>query len=113
MFENRRTFAALPSLTAALCWGAMFPIAASAIKNIDPYSLTAIRYGIAALVFLALLKLVEGRIDAGGRQKELFLLGSLGFAGFNLLSYAGLEHTQPQNAALIVAMQPLVTAVAL
>ena len=41
------------------------------------------------------------------------MLGSLGFAGFNLLSYVGLEHTQPQNAALIVALQPLVTAVAL
>ena len=38
------------------------------------------------------------------------MLGSLGFAGFNLLSYAGLEHTHPQNAALIIALQPLITA---
>src|SRR4051812_8933092 len=113
MFENRRTFAALPSLTAALAWGAMFPIAASALKDIDPYTLTAIRYGIAALIFLAMLKLLEGKLDAGGRHKELFILGSVGFAGFNLLSYAGLEHTEPQNAALIVALQPLVTAVGL
>src|SRR4051794_8157093 len=113
MFENRRTLSFAPSLTAALCWGAMFPIAASAIKSVDPYTLTAIRYGVAAIVFMALLKLIEGRIDAAGRHRELFLLGSLGFAGFNLLSYAGLEHTQPQNAALIVALQPLVTAVGL
>ena len=41
------------------------------------------------------------------------MLGSLGFAGFNLLSYVGLEHTHPQNAALIVALQPLVTALGL
>ena len=41
------------------------------------------------------------------------MLGSLGFAGFNLLSYAGLEHTEPQNAALIIALQPLITAIAL
>src|SRR3954471_16119217 len=113
MFENRRTFVFAPSLIAALCWGAMFPIAASAIKHVDPYTLTSIRYGVAAIVFMALLKVIEGRIDAAGRHKELFLLGSLGFAGFNLLSYAGLEHTQPQNAALIVALQPLVTAVGL
>ena len=31
------------------------------------------------------------------------MLGSLGFAGFNLLTYVGLEHTRPQDAALIVA----------
>jgi len=91
----------------------MFPIAASALKDIDPYTLTAIRYGLASLVFLALLRAIEGRISADGRHRELFLLGSLGFAGFNLLSYAGLEHTEPQNAALIVALQPLITALAL
>ena len=53
MFENRRTLSFAPSLIAALCWGAMFPIAASAIKHVDPYTLTAVRYGIAALVFMA------------------------------------------------------------
>jgi drug/metabolite transporter (DMT)-like permease len=111
MFENRRTFAALPSLTAALAWGAMFPIAASALKGIDPYTLTAVRYGVAALIFLALLRVFEGPIKADGRHKELFLFGSIGFAGFNLLSYAGLEHTQAQNAALIVALQPLTAAI--
>jgi drug/metabolite transporter (DMT)-like permease len=103
----------VPSLTAALAWGVMFPIAASAITRIDPFSLTAIRYGLAALIFLALLKAIEGRISATGRHRELFVLGSLGFAGFNLLTYAGLEHTHPQNAALIVALQPLVTAIGL
>jgi drug/metabolite transporter (DMT)-like permease len=113
MFEHRRTFAALPSLTAALAWGAMFPIAASALKHIDPYSLTAIRYGVAAVVFLVLLRALEGPLRADGRHRELFVLGSIGFAGFNLLSYAGLERTQPQNAALIVALQPLVAAVGL
>jgi drug/metabolite transporter (DMT)-like permease len=90
----------------------MFPIAAAAITRIDPYTLTAIRYGVAAIVFLALLKAIEGHLRTD-RHRELFVLGSVGFAGFNLLSYAGLEHTEPQNAALIVALQPLVTAVGL
>jgi drug/metabolite transporter (DMT)-like permease len=103
---------AAPSLVAALAWGGMFPIAASAITRIDPFSLTAIRYGVAALFFLALLKAVEGNLRAS-RHRELFVLGSLGFAGFNLLSYVGLEHTEPQNAALIVALQPLLTALGL
>jgi len=111
MFEGRRTF--LPSLIAALAWGAMFPIAADALKRIDPFSLTAIRYGIATLVFLALLRVVEGNVHGRGRHRELAILGALGFAGFNLLTYVGLEHTHPQNAALIIALQPLITALGL
>ena len=30
----------------------MFPIAASAITHVDPFTLTAIRYGVAAVIFL-------------------------------------------------------------
>ena len=114
MFETRRTSTAVvPSLIAALAWGAMFPIASVALEHVDPFVLTAIRYGVAVVIFLILLRVIEGRsaLRTEGRARELFILGSLGFAGFNLLSYVGLEHTHPQNAALIVALQPLVTAV--
>jgi drug/metabolite transporter (DMT)-like permease len=116
VFETRRTSAAVvPSLIAALSWGAMFPIASVALEHVDPFVLTAIRYGVAVAIFLILLRVIEGRdaLRPEGRGLRLFILGSLGFAGFNLLSYVGLEHTQPQNAALIVALQPLVTAVGL
>ena len=34
----------LPSLVPAFGWGAMFPIADSAIRRVDPFHLTAIRY---------------------------------------------------------------------
>jgi drug/metabolite transporter (DMT)-like permease len=115
MFEDRRTFDSLPSLTAALAWGAMFPIAASALAHVDPFHLTAVRYLVASAVFLALLAAVEGRraLRPSGRALELFVLGTLGFAGFNLLTYAALEHTRPQDASLIVATSPLLTALAL
>src|SRR3954452_17914626 len=117
MFEDRRTspLDALPALIAALAWGAMFPIAASALHRVDPFPLTAIRYGVAVPVFLALLVAAEGRgaLRTEGRGLELFVLGSIGFAGFNLLSYLGLEHTRPQDAALIVAAQPLLMVLAM
>jgi drug/metabolite transporter (DMT)-like permease len=104
----------LPSLVPAFGWGAMFPIADSAIKHVDPFHLTAIRYLIASLCFLALLRVFEGaramRLD--GRGLELFLFGSAGIAGFNLLAFAGLEHTTPEHAALIVATSPLMTLLA-
>ena len=44
---------------------------------------------------------------------RLFWLGSLGFAGFNLLAYTGLAHARPQSASLIVALSPLLTALVL
>jgi drug/metabolite transporter (DMT)-like permease len=103
--------APLLSLTAAVSWGAMFPIAGHALPHVDAFNLTAIRYGIASLIFIALLAYVEGRgaLRYEGRFREVLWLGSLGFAGFNLLAYVALEHTEPQNAALIIATAPLVT----
>ena len=113
MFEDRRTFDPLPSFTAAVAWGAMFPIAAVAIQHVDAFHLTAIRYVVATVIFLGLLVAIEGRgaLRTDGRGKELFVLGTLGFAGFNLLTYLALEHTRPQDASLIVATAPLLTAI--
>ena len=100
-------------LAATLSWGAMFPIAAHVLERVDPVNLTALRYGVATLGFLAILWFVEGRaaLRFEGRFVSLFALGTIGFAGFNLLGYLGLEHTEPQNAAIIVSTMPLATAV--
>src|SRR3954470_24578804 len=104
----------LPSLTAALAWGGMFPIAAGALRRVDPVHLTAARYLLASLVFVSLLVAIEGRaaLRPEGRALELWLLGTLGFAGFNLLTYVALEHTRPQDASLIVATTPVITILA-
>ena len=89
----------------------MFPIADSAIEYVDPFHLTAIRYFLAAIGFLAILWMVEGirALRLEGRGLELWAFGSAGIAGFNLLAFAGLEHTTPEHAALIVATSPLIT----
>ena len=55
----------------------------------------------------------EGSTAARGSRLRLFGLGTLGFAGFNLLAYTGLAHARPQSASLIVALGPLVTALVL
>ncbi len=105
----------LPSLTAALAWGAMFPIAGPALDRIDAFHMTAFRYLLASSVFLALLAAVEGRraLRTEGRTRELWLLGTVGFAGFNLLTYVALGHIRPQDAALIVATAPVITVLVL
>jgi drug/metabolite transporter (DMT)-like permease len=108
--EGRSMPRFLPSLTAALAWGAMFPIARPTLERVDAFHLTAIRYLVASAIFAALLVAIEGRraLRTEGRALELWLLGTLGFAGFNLLTYVALEHTRPQDAALIVATVPVI-----
>ena len=101
----------LPSLTAALCFGTMFPVAASALHHIDAVHLTAIRYGLATLIFLGVLSAVEGRaaLSPGRRGLELWALGSAGFAIFNLLAYLGLGSSTPQHASVFIALMPIMT----
>src|SRR5437868_4309095 len=109
---SNKAAAPLLALLAVLSWGAMFPIAAHAFPHVEPLHLTALRYGFASLVFVALLWRFEGlrMLRPDGRWLRLWALGTVGFAGFNLLSYIGLEHTGPRNAALIVPTLPLMTA---
>jgi drug/metabolite transporter (DMT)-like permease len=99
-------------LIAVVSWGAMFPIAANAIPHVDPFNITAIRYLVASVIFLAILVWAEGRpaFSFEGQGARLFILGSLGFAGFNLLAYLALLWSPPQDVAVIVPTMPLVTA---
>jgi drug/metabolite transporter (DMT)-like permease len=112
--EHKRNAAAggaALAATAGLAWGAMFPVAKHGLRHVDAFHMTSIRYGLASLAFLALLAAREGRqaIRLEGRGLRLLVLGSLGFAGFNLLTYVGLGSTRPQNAALMIATMPFLT----
>ena len=99
----------------AIIWGGQFVLGKSALGHVDAFHLTAIRYAIASLVLLGVLVALEGRkaLRLEGRGARLLVLGTLGFAAFNLLVYEGLAHAQPQNAALITALAPLLTALVL
>jgi drug/metabolite transporter (DMT)-like permease len=99
-------------LVAVTAWGLLFAIASSALRHVDAFNLTSVRYLAASLILVGLLAAREGRgaLRGSGRGAELFLLGAAGFAGFNLLANLALGHTSPTNAALIVATTPLLTA---
>src|SRR2546421_991986 len=101
--------------TTALAWGGQFVVGKSALGTINAFPLSTIRYAVAVLLWLIVLGAVEGRasLRLDGRGFRLFWLGSLGFAGFNLLAYTGLAHARPQSASLIVALGPLLTALVL
>src|SRR5205085_9328903 len=87
----------------AIIWGGQFVLGKAALGHVDAFHLTTIRYAIASLVLLGVLIALEGRraLRLEGRGARLLVLGTLGFATFNLLVYEGLAHARPQNAALI------------
>jgi len=101
--------------TTGLAWGGQFVIGKSAVDRVDAFHLTTVRYALAGLVLLAILAVVEGRgaLRLDGRGLRLWWLGTLGFAGFNLLAFTGLQHARAQSAALITALAPLLTALVL
>jgi drug/metabolite transporter (DMT)-like permease len=100
-------------LVAATAWGGLFPVALMTLRAVDPFHMTAIRYGITALIFVGLLALAEGprALRAEGRGLRVAALGSAGFAGLGILVFVGLQYSRPEHGAIIMATQPLIGAV--
>lgn len=102
------------TLGAVVIFGAQFPIAKDAYRIVDPYTLTAVRYGAAVLLLLAVLAWREGvaALSPGRRPLKLAAVGILGMTGSPLLVFAGLQFTLPEHAVMITALQPSMTALA-
>jgi drug/metabolite transporter (DMT)-like permease len=100
-------------LLAAIAWGALFPVAIIALPVLDPFHMTAIRYGLTAIVFVGLLVLTEGpqALKMEGRGLRAALLGATGFAGLGILVFVGLQHSRAEHGAIMMATQPLIAAV--
>ena len=92
-----------------LIWGAFLPVSKIALAAIDPYWLTLLRYGVAALCFLVTLALLEGRAALAfeGQAAKAWAYGSAGFAGFRRFVYEGLRLTRPEHGAMILALGPV------
>ncbi|MCU0897657.1 MAG: DMT family transporter [Burkholderiales bacterium] len=112
----RPTFArgALAVLGAVILWGAQFPVAKSALATIDPFSLSAIRYLLAAAILAAWMAAREGRsaFRPRGRAGLVAFLGLVGMTASPMLVFGGLAFTRPEHVAIIVALQPSMTALA-
>lgn len=82
---------------------------------LDPFFLGAFRYALGVLLFIAILWAAEGSraLRYGGRFLPAAVYGLVGFCGFNILVWWGLEYTRPEHAAIIMALQTPMTALAL
>lgn len=92
-----------------LIWGAFLPVSKIVLAAVDPYWLTFLRYGAAALCLVLTLLRIEGRraLMLHGQGRQAFLFGSIGFAGFSLIVYEGLRLTRPEHGAMIIALSPV------
>ncbi|MCM2288034.1 MAG: DMT family transporter [Sulfuritalea sp.] len=90
-------------------WGGFLPVGKSALQMVDPYWLTSMRYGTAALIFIGLLWVREGRaaLRTEGQFWKIALFGSLGFAGFGVCLFEGLKLTRPEISGMILALGPI------
>ena len=99
-------------LITVLIWGGMFPVAKDALQTLDAFWLSSIRYGVAALLFAALLCWREGAAALRYRGKFLraAFYGVMGFTGFSILVFVGLGWSRPEHAAIIMALQTPIAA---
>lgn len=100
-------------IATTLAWGAMFPIAKNALVTLDAVHITLVRYGLASIILMLILWWKEGAsaLLPGKNALKLWAFGSLGFAGFSILAFAGLAHTEAQHGAIIMALMPLISVV--
>ena len=94
-----------------LAWGGMFPVVKAVLTFIDPFTFAFIRHGLTAVIFLAILAVVEGprNLACGKHKLRVWALGTIGFGGYGLLAFIGLQNTRAEHAAVIMALLPLIT----
>ena len=99
----------------AVMWGTQFTVTKVLYRHLDAFAVTTVRYGAGGLVLLAILLATEGpgALRPGEYARRVWALGFVGVIASTLVSYYGLEHARPQDVALMVALQPLMTAVGL
>lgn len=92
-------------------WAANFIVVKSAISVLPPVGFTFLRYAIAGITLLALLRWREGAIRLpAGDIWTIFVLGAVGFGCYQILWTVGLQTVPAGDSALLIATTPVVTA---
>ncbi|PFZ10480.1 EamA family transporter [Bacillus pseudomycoides] len=112
MKKDKFMLGSIMCLVAVLSWGGMFPMMGGALKVMDPFYFTALRYVTATVVFIILLIAIEGKkfISPEGKSGKLLFFGTMGFAGFSFLVFLGQKLAGLSGAvvaSIMMAVQPL------
>jgi len=106
--NNIKTY--LMAAVAAFFWGANFNLAKPVLAEMSAYVAGASRYLLAAAV-MVLIVLIRKEVFSTAHWKAYLTLGVVGVFGFNLFFFLGMETSSAINGALIMALNPLLTAV--
>jgi drug/metabolite transporter (DMT)-like permease len=110
MFANSGAIWAMV-VAATFFWGSNFNAARALADQLPPLTAAAERFGMAVIVLLA-MRLLRGSGEStlSSRDKlALCVLGLIGVFGFNFAFFTALHTTSALNAALIMALSPLLT----
>jgi drug/metabolite transporter (DMT)-like permease len=92
-------------------WAANFIVVKAANQQIPPVTFALLRFGLAALTLLVLLRWREGRIGLPRRDVVPILgLGALGFGVYQIFWATALQEIPAGDSALLVATTPVITA---
>ena len=99
-------------LITVLIWGGTFPVAKAALQTLDAFWMSSIRYGVAALLLVAILSWRESAaaLRYHGKFLQAAFFGVMGFTGFSTLVFVGLSLSRPEHAAIIMALQTPIVA---
>ncbi|HSE26720.1 MAG TPA: DMT family transporter [Gemmatimonadales bacterium] len=102
----------LAMLLVVVIWGGNIPVIKSALAQIPTLAFAGIRFALASVAFVLLLRGREGSVrPPAGTGWAMLWLGLLGNTAYQLLFMTGLSHTSVANTALILASTPVLVAV--
>jgi drug/metabolite transporter (DMT)-like permease len=105
-------------LGTVLIWGINFTVVKLALRFFSPMGFNALRFGLATITTLLLLRLSAGANDDNrwfaverGDVAKVILLGLIGHTLYQVLFINGLARTTPANSSLLMATSPIWVAV--
>jgi drug/metabolite transporter (DMT)-like permease len=111
LFRDRR-LTEVAVIAVMVLWAANFIVVKDIIDVLPPVGFTFLRYFLASLALLVILRWSEGEIrlprPGAGR---ILLLGGLGFGLYQMLWTVGLQSIPAGDSALLIAASPVLTAV--
>ena len=93
-------------------WAANFIVVKDAIATLPPVAFTFLRYGLASIALLAILRWSEGSVRLPRPDtRRILVLGGFGFGLYQILWTTGLQLIPAGDSALIIASTPVLVAV--
>jgi drug/metabolite transporter (DMT)-like permease len=106
-----RRLAELAVLVVMVFWAGNFIVVKGAVGIVPPIAFTFLRYALAAVTLLVLLRVREGTLKLPtGDVLRIAVLGSVGFGCYQIIWPVALQTIPAGDSALLIATTPVITA---